>query len=138
MSYTLLAVVAVVVSLGLDLVVLRTGLVRRRVFWVSYLILLAFQLLTNGWLTGRGIVTYSADAVVGGSRAVAFGHGRVLYAPVEDLGFGFALVLQSLSWWVFWGRREVRRAASGPPRSGRAASRRTPGPPPPADAGAAR
>jgi lycopene cyclase domain-containing protein len=122
MSYTTLAVVAVVASVGLDLAVLRTGLVRRRAFWVAYLIVLAFQLLTNGWLTGRGIVTYSADAVIGGSRAVAFGDGRVLYAPVEDLGFGFALVLQALSWWVFWGRREVRRAASAPPRRGRAAS----------------
>ncbi len=105
MSYTTLSLVAVVASAGLDLAVLRTGLLRRRAFWVSYLIVLAFQLLTNGWLTGRGIVTYSADAVIGGSRAVAFGDGRVLYAPVEDLGFGFALVLQSLSWWVFWGRR---------------------------------
>jgi lycopene cyclase domain-containing protein len=122
MTYTTLAVVAVVASVALDLVVLRTGLVRRRAFWVSYLIVLAFQLLTNGWLTGQGIVTYSADAVVGGSRAVAFGDGRVLYAPVEDLGFGFALVLQSLALWVFWGRRDVRRAASEPPRSGRAAS----------------
>jgi lycopene cyclase domain-containing protein len=122
MSYTTLAVLAVVASAGLDLAVLRTGLLRRRAFWVSYLIVLAFQLLTNGWLTGRGIVTYSADAVIGGSRAVAFGDGRVLYAPVEDLGFGFALVLQTLSWWVFWGRREVRRAASEPRRRGRAAS----------------
>jgi hypothetical protein len=37
----------------------------------------------------------------------------LLYAPVEDIGFGFALVLQSLAWWVFWGRRQVRRGASG-------------------------
>ncbi len=104
----------------LDLLVLRTRLVTRRVFWVAYLIVLAFQLLTNGWLTGRGIVRYDGAAVVGGSRAVAFGHGRLLWAPVEDIGFGFALVLQSLSWWVFWGRRAVRRSASargGPPTS---------------------
>jgi lycopene cyclase domain-containing protein len=121
-SYTSLAVVAVIGSVLLDLLVLRTGLVRRRVFWVSYAIVLGFQLLTNGWLTGRGIVTYSADAVIGGSRAVAFGSGRLLYAPVEDIGFGFALVLQSLAWWVFWGRREVRRAASDRARGGPRAS----------------
>ncbi len=120
MSYTALAVVGVAVSVLLDLALLRTRLVTRRAFWVSYLIVLAFQLVTNGWLTGRGIVRYDASAVVGGSRAVAFGDGRLLYAPVEDIGFGFALVLQSLSWWVFWGRREVRRSASargGPPTS---------------------
>src|SRR3954453_12487177 len=114
MSYTTLAVVAVVASAGLDLAVLHTGLLRRRAFWVSYLIVLFFQLLTNGWLTGRGIVTYSADAVVGGAQAVPFGHGRVLWAPVEDIAFGFSLVLQTLAWWVFWGRRGIDRTR--PPR----------------------
>jgi lycopene cyclase domain-containing protein len=107
-SYTALAAVAIVGAVVLDLIVLRTRLVTRRAFWVAYAILLAFQLLTNGWLTGRGIVRYDAGAVVGGSRAVALGHGRLFYAPVEDLGFGFSLVLQTLSWWVFWGRREAR------------------------------
>jgi lycopene cyclase domain-containing protein len=114
-SYTALAVLAVVASGVLDLVVLRTRLLTRRAFWVTYAIVLGFQLVTNGWLTGRGIVRYDGAAVVGGSQAVAFGSGRILYAPVEDIGFGFALVLQSLTWWVFWGRREVRPAAAGPP-----------------------
>lgn len=126
MSYTVLAVVAVVSSAVLDLVLLHTRLLMRRAFWVAYLIVLAFQLVTNGWLTGRGIVTYSGSAVLGGARAVAFGDGRVLYAPVEDIGFGFALVLQTLAWWVFWGRRgvdpPVTRAASEPRRDGRAGS----------------
>lgn len=108
MSYTALCVLAVVGSVLLDLVALRTRLVARRAFWVSYAIIVVFQLLTNGWLTGRGIVTYADTAVVGGSRPVLLGAGRVFYAPVEDVGFGFALVLQTLSWWVFWGRRGVQ------------------------------
>lgn len=112
MTYTALAVLGVVFSLALDLAVLRTRLVTRRAFWVSYAILLAFQLVTNGWLTGRGIVRYDPAAVLGGAGAVPFGRGRILYAPVEDIAFGFALVLQSLSWWVFWGRRGVSRSAS--------------------------
>ena len=37
-----------------------------------------------------------------------FGDGRIAYAPVEDLLFGFALVLATLAWWVFWGRRGVQ------------------------------
>ena len=37
------------------------------------------------------------------------GSGRIAWAPVEDLLFGFALVLQTLAWWVFWGRRGVQR-----------------------------
>lgn len=120
MSYTQLCLVAMAASLVLDLVVLRTRLVTRRGFWVSYAIVVVFQLVTNGWLTGRGIVTYSADAVVGGSEPVLIGAGRILYAPVEDIAFGFALVLQTLAWWVFWGRRGVQRAkpsASEPSRA---------------------
>lgn len=109
MSYTQLALVAVPVAVLLDVVVLRTRLVTRRAFWVAYLIVLFFQLLTNGWLTARGIVTYSAEAVIGGADAVPIGQGRLLYAPVEDVAFGFSLVLQTLAWWVFWGRRGVDR-----------------------------
>lgn len=96
MSYTALAVVGVLAALLLDLVVLRTRVVTRRVFWTAYAIVLVFQLLTNGWLTGRDIVTYADSAIVG---------VRVAFAPVEDLLFGFSLVLQTLAWWVWWGRR---------------------------------
>lgn len=109
MTYTELCLVAVPAAVAVDLVVLRTRLLTRPAFWVAYAIVLFFQLLTNGWLTGRGIVTYAGDAVVGGATAVAFGDGRVLYAPVEDIAFGFALVLMTLAWWVFWGRRGVER-----------------------------
>ncbi len=48
-----------------------------------------FQLLTNGWLTGRDIVTYDPGTILG---------LRVVYAPVEDLLFGFTLVVQSMIW----------------------------------------
>lgn len=99
MSYTALAALGVGVAVLLDVGVLRTGLVRRRVFWTAYAIVLAFQLLTNGWLTGRDIVTYSDSAILG---------TRLVFAPVEDVLFGFSLVLQTLSWWVWWGRRDVR------------------------------
>jgi lycopene cyclase domain-containing protein len=124
-TYTELCVVALVASLVLDLFVLRTRLVTRRAFWVSYAIIIGFQLLTNGWLTGRRIVTYNADVVIGGAEPVLLGSGRLFYAPVEDLAFGFALVLQTLAWWVFWGRRgvqrEIRQSASEPPRVGQQA-----------------
>jgi lycopene cyclase domain-containing protein len=100
-SYTGLALAGVGLALGLDLLVLRTRVVTRRVFWVSYCIVVVFQLLTNGWLTGRDIVVYSESDIIG---------TRVVFAPVEDLLFGFSLVLQTTSWWVWWGRR-LKRAA---------------------------
>jgi lycopene cyclase domain-containing protein len=118
MTYTQLCVVAVLASAVLDLVLLRTRLLARRAFWVAYAIILFFQLLTNGWLTGLGVVRYDADALLGGDQARLVGGGRLLYAPVEDIAFGFALVLQTLSWWVFWGRRGVQRTASPAGRDG--------------------
>ncbi len=145
MTYTQLCLVAVPASLLLDLVVLRTRLVLRVAFWASYAIIVVFQLLTNGWLTGRRIVTYAADAVVGGADPVLLGHGRLFYAPVEDLAFGFALVLQTLAWWVFWGRRGVqpsagalRRSASAPPRGGLRSRAAAPARPPRPGDGSAR
>ncbi len=102
MTYTGLAIAGVVATVALDLAVLRTRLVLRRAFWVSYAIVLSFQLLVNGWLTARGVFRYDPAAILG---------LRVLHQPVEDLLFGFALVVQSMAWWVWWGRRGVQRDA---------------------------
>src|SRR6476660_5799004 len=96
MTYTQAALVGVAATVALDLFVLRTRLLTRKAFWTSYAIVLLFQLVTNGILTGRDVVTYDVNAITG---------VRVVYAPVEDLLFGFALVVQTLAWWVWWGRR---------------------------------
>lgn len=96
MTYTTAAVLGVAATVVLDLLVLRTRLLTRKAFWTAYAIIVFFQLVTNGILTGRDIVTYDEGAILG---------LRIVYAPVEDLLFGFALVVQTLSWWVFWGRR---------------------------------
>jgi lycopene cyclase domain-containing protein len=109
MTYTAVAVLGVGFAVILDLFVLRTQLLRRKVFWVSYAIILGFQLVVNGVLTEQRLVVYSPHAIVGG-RAVRFiGDRRIAFAPFEDLLFGFSLVLQTLSWWIWWGRRIVRR-----------------------------
>lgn len=121
MTYTEIGVVAVLLAGALDMWVLRTRLLGRRLFWVSYAIILFFQLVTNGLFTGFGIVRYNGDAIIGStspdSGAPPFlGDGRIAFAPVEDLFFGFALVLLTLSLWVLWGRRGVQRSPrSGPP-----------------------
>ena len=96
MTYTLAAVIAVAVTLLFDLAVLRTRLVTRALFWCTYPLILVFQLIANGVLTGRGVVRYAPSAILG---------VRLAYAPIEDLGFGFALVLTTLSVWVWLGRR---------------------------------
>jgi lycopene cyclase domain-containing protein len=112
-SYTAAALLGVVATVVLDLFVLRTRLLLRRAFWVAYAIVVFFQLITNGILTGRGIVFYDGDVIVGstssaGQTPTLLGDGRVVFAPLEDLLFGFALVVQTLAWWVWWGRRVDR------------------------------
>jgi len=104
-SYTAAAIVGVLVAILADLLVLRTALVRSRTWWTAYGIVVVFQLVTNGWLTGRAIVRYSDDAILGSGRIVFLGDGRLAYAPVEDLAFGFALVLITCAGWVWAGAR---------------------------------
>jgi len=112
MTYTTAACVGIVLAVVLDLWVLRTRLLATRQWWAAYAIVVAFQLLTNGWLTGRLIVTYDPDAIIGSGTVPFLGDGRIVYAPVEDLGFGFALVLATCALWVWWGPRLPRRQGS--------------------------
>lgn len=102
--YTVGAIVAVVFGVLVDFVVLRTRLLTRRTFWIAYVIILAFQFLINGLLTGLPVVLYSPDVILG---------TRLVYAPVEDIGFGFGLVLVTLSAWDWLGRD---RAPASPTR----------------------
>jgi hypothetical protein len=43
---------------------------------------------------------YSDQAIIG---------LRIASAPVEDLLFGFAMVLAVLDLWVYWGKKGVQR-----------------------------
>ena len=99
MTYTQLAISAAALAIVFDLYIFETQLLKRKVFWVSYLIIVSFQLLTNWWLTSRNIVMYNPDAIIG---------LRVASAPVEDLFFGFALVLSVLSNWIRLGALDKR------------------------------
>lgn len=121
LSYTQLGLIAVVVAVVCDLLIFRTRMITRAIFWTSYAIIFFFQLVTNGMFTGFGIVKYDGEAIIGNTSPESgpppfMGEGRLAFAPVEDLLFGFALVLLSISLWIFWGRRGVDRTpTSGPP-----------------------
>ena len=121
MTYTQLGGIAVLLVCGIDMWVFRTRLITRPVFWVSYAIIVFFQLVTNGLFTGLGIVRYDGEAIIGSTSPADgpppfIGDGRLAFAPIEDLLFGFAIVLLTLTLWVFWGRRGVDRTPqAGPP-----------------------
>jgi lycopene cyclase domain-containing protein len=91
MSYTILAVLAVAAAMGADLGLLRSRVILSSTFWLSYAILLFFQLIMNGALTGLSVVRYDPHTITG---------LRLAYAPVEDIAFGFALITLTLSCWI--------------------------------------
>ena len=100
MNYTGIAITAFLFSILFDLYILKSRLLTRAVFWTSYAIIVFFQLITNWWLTSREIVMYDPDAIIG---------LRIASAPVEDLFFGFALVLSVTSLWIYWGKKGIQK-----------------------------
>jgi lycopene cyclase domain-containing protein len=105
MIYSDIAIAALGISIVIDLFLFKNSLLTRSAFWISYAIILPFQLMTNWWLThlwsdGKAIVMYNPDAIIG---------LRIAGAPIEDLLFGFSLVLTVMGMWEFWGRRGFQR-----------------------------
>lgn len=100
MTYTVAAGIGLAAAVVVDLLIARTRLLGTRTFWVAYAIVLFFQLIVNGLLTGLRIVRYDPAQILG---------PRFVFAPVEDLLFGFAMILFTLSLWVSAGRRGARR-----------------------------
>jgi lycopene cyclase domain-containing protein len=98
-EYTAASALGIVLSVLLELLVLRTGLFRDPRYWVALAIVAAFQLLVNGVLTCPPIVSYDPAEILG---------PRIVCAPVEDLGFGFAMVTTTIALW--------RHAGPGPGR----------------------
>ena len=89
-EYTLFSATGIVLTVLLELLVLRTGLFLDLRYWVALAIVAAFQLLVNGVLTCPPIVSYDPDQILG---------PRIVCAPIEDLGFGFAMVTTAIALW---------------------------------------
>lgn len=99
-EYTVLTVAAVGAVVLLELLVWRTGVFGTLRYWLSMAIVFAFQVLVDGWLTklSAPIVRYDDDQTVG----LRFPWD----IPVEDFGFGFAMVTLTL---LLWERSGIRR-----------------------------
>jgi lycopene cyclase domain-containing protein len=103
LGYTVPAVLAVLGVCTWELLLLHTGLFRRPAYWLSVLIVLAFQIPVDGWLTklSAPVVEYSSRQVTG-----LRGPWDI---PVEDFLFGFALVTAALLLWERQGTQTRRR-----------------------------
>jgi lycopene cyclase domain-containing protein len=92
-GYTLSSLAACALVIGLELLVLRTGLLRRRTYWIALGIILFFQVVVDGWLTKltAPIVRYAAPH---------FSGVRIPWdIPVEDYLFGWAMCTLALLLW---------------------------------------
>jgi lycopene cyclase domain-containing protein len=99
-EYTVLTVIAVLGTVALELLVFRTGIFRTVQYWLTMAIVVAFQVLVDGWLTklSAPIVIYHPDQMLG----IRFPWD----IPIEDFGFGFAMVTLTILLW----RRLTARA----------------------------
>ena len=97
MIYSDIALDAVIFAILIDLFVIRTQLITKGIFWLTYLVILPLQLITNWWLTSKNIVRYSPSQIIG---------RRIAGAPVEDLLFGFSMIVLTLSSWEFFSKRD--------------------------------
>ena len=100
-GYTLPAVLSVPAVVALELLVLRTGLFRQPAYWLTMVVVTAFQIPVDGWLTklSAPIVLYAPEHFSG----MRFPWD----IPVEDFLFGFSLVTATLLLWVRQKRKET-------------------------------
>ena len=100
-EYTALAILSVVATVAAEVLWLRTGIFRTAQYWVAMLIVYAFHVLVDGWLTklSAPIVLYHEGQITG---------VRVPWdIPVEDYLFGFAMITLTVMLWVHLGDRGV-------------------------------
>jgi lycopene cyclase domain-containing protein len=92
-DYPLLTVVAVVGVVIVELAWLRTGIFTSAQYWITIAIVFGFQVAVDGWLTKERnpIVVYNPTTMLG---------IRLPWdIPVEDFGFGFAMVTLTILLW---------------------------------------
>ena len=106
MEYTWASIAAALAVIALELFWFKTGLFRKVTFYVSYAIILFFQVLVDGWLTklSAPIVLYN-EAETSKTRFP-------WDIPVEDYLFGFAMIVLTMLLWERWAQRHPDDAAS--------------------------
>lgn len=102
-EYTVLTVVAVAAVVAAEVLWARTGLFGSGRYWIALAIVFGFQVLVDGWLTRL------PDPVVAYNPAEFSGIRFPGSIPVEDFGFGFAMITATLILWCQTGNRERQR-----------------------------
>ena len=92
-EYTVATLVACALVVLAEVLWLKTGIFQSLQYWLSMAIVFAFQVLVDGWLTKLNdpIVLYAPEQMTG----LRFPWD----IPIEDFGFGFALVTAVIIGW---------------------------------------
>lgn len=102
-EYTLLTILGLVAVVALELGWARTGIFTSARYWAAMGIVFFFQVWVDGWLTklSAPIVIYNPDEFSG----IRFPWD----IPIEDFGFGFAMLTLTIICWI----KLAPRAADG-------------------------
>ena len=103
-EYTLLTLIAIAGVLLLEFCWLRTGILRTAQYWLAMGLVFFFQIWVDGWLTKL------SDPIVLYNPAEFAGVRFPWDIPVEDFGFGFAMLTLTMIVWIRLGRQEQDRA----------------------------
>lgn len=99
-EYPLLTAIAVVLVVVAELAWFRTGIFRTAQYWIAIGITWLFQSVVDGWLT-----KLSAPVVIY-NPAQQSGLRFPWDIPIEDFGFGWAMVTLTILIWTRLGRTE--------------------------------
>ena len=97
MSYTIPAVISAILTVTLDLYILRTKVLFTRHFARFIGFMTIGFLICNGILTAVPVVTYNPSDMLG---------FRFFTIPVEDFVYGFSLITSTISIYEFINRKE--------------------------------
>jgi len=97
-EYPLFTVIAIALVVLAELAWFRTGIFRSVQYWLAIAIVWVFQVFVDGWLTKL------SDPIVIYSPAQQSGLRFPWDIPIEDFGFGWAMVTLTILVWSRLGR----------------------------------
>ncbi len=102
-EYTILTLVGIAAIVAWELRWARTGIFRSARYWIAMGIVFFFQIWVDGWLTklSAPIVIYHPAQHTG----IRFPWD----IPIEDFGFGFAMVTLTIMCWIRLEPKEASR-----------------------------
>jgi lycopene cyclase domain-containing protein len=104
--YPATAIASAVIVVTLELLVFRTGVLRQSSFWTAMLIVYAFMIPVDGWLTAM------PDPIVGYRPADVSGWRPIWDILAEEYVYAFGLLLLTVVLWERAGERERDRSAA--------------------------